>query len=658
VTPATPGQTARDYFDLPPVQIEEAKPGTRDGDVLQWCEDRLKRGIRFIESQVGYDKIDLAIREIFAWEQATSASYIPGFQPRLSQTRANLIAKIAEDITAQLTDTRCFWNYTTNNARYDKQVRLANKSAEQWYSDRLIDQRIGDVIRYYTFAGTGVAHFTYSRQVHDLMVEAEDPRQVIPIDPLSYHSFQDCAGVIVRKARTPDWVFSEFGKKVRPDNTGLGSVFGWIQRLVEGPGERGGPLTKRSEADRAIPASPTVFVNTMYLRDDRVNKGSKTVRLGDWEGDQPLSTWSYEVRPKEPLFPFKRMIVWAGQVLLYDGPAPYWHAKFPLIKFTLNPWPNSWFGKAPLWDCIPLNASINANLRVVDDHAAKVAQPAIIGDRNVSRAEMAKADSRAPGMKIRTNLASGKGLQIVNPGPLDPLIQWSIGWSVDMMQKIAGTFDPSSLTQLGQLPSDDAIDALYKVMTPGIRQRSRILEGCYREFAEMFLSNDVQWDTLAKRVERFGPSAATPEDFDYAPGTFIPDDVPDGTPGDIAGTIDALGSENPRPLHVRARKMLNAISCKFDASSLLNSANDQELLKYFMLAKMGYCDVFTIWDKMGKLAEFAGPKLNVPDSIAERLALQQALGIGMVANAQGRKATDASPPAIGQTGNGPTITTS
>ena len=103
--------------------------------------------------------------------------------------------------------------------------------------------------------------------------------------------------------------------------------------------------------------------------------------------------------------------------------------------------------------------------------------------------------------------------------------------------------------------------------------------------------------------------------------------------------------------------MLMSFSCKFDPSSLLNSAAQQELMKYFMLAKMGYVSVFTLMDKMGMM-NFAPPDLVVPPDEIGRLKLQQELGIGMVANAQGRKATDQAPPSMGENAAGPTIQTS
>lgn len=648
-----------DYFDLPALTTNDVEPGSRDYDVLEWCDERLKRGIKFVEQSIGYDKISTAIDEVFAYEKSTAASYVPGAKSPLSTTRANLIPKVAEDLTAMLTDTRMFWNYRTQNPKYEKQCKLSNKSAESWYNRRQIDLRMGDVIRYYTLAGTGYAHFYYSRRLDDMMVDAEDPRNVFPVDPMSYHSIQDCSAVITRRPRTPEWVKEEYNKTVNTDEGGgLGTFFGWLHRsLVEGPGERGGPLSKKSKADKNIPGTPTVFVNTMYLKDMRTNKSGKIMRLGPWEDGKPTTPWSYEVRPGEPIFPFGRMIVWGNRVLMYDNTSPYWLPKFPLIKVTLNPWPMSWLGKAPLWDCIPLQASITNNLRVIDDHAAQVAQPGAIADRNVSKAEMNKFNTRAPGYKIRTNMASGKGITVVNPSPLDQLIWEVIKWCQETMQKISGTADPSAMASLSQIPSDDTIDTIMKAMTPGVRLRSRILEGCYKDLAEMFLFANAEWDTLMKRLTRLGPDAATPEDFDYDPKTFIPDNVPDGEPGDIAGMEDALATDNPRPLHVRAKIMLEAIACEFDPSSLLNTAAQQELMKYFMLSKMGYISVFTLMEKMG-IMNYTPPSIQVPPDEISRLKLQQALGIGMIANAQGRKSTDAAPPSMGQNADGPTITTS
>jgi hypothetical protein len=651
------------FFDLPPIRDDAAQPGTVDYAILQWCEDRLQRGQQFVEASVGYDNINRALDGVFANEKETAASYVPTPKP-LSRTKANLVAKTAEDLTALLTDTRVFWNYATHNPKYEEQARISNKQAEDWYTSRLIDLRIADAIRYYTVAGSGFVHLYYSRRLNDMMVEAEDPRSVFPIEPISYHTVQDALGIIIRKARTPNWVKAEYDKDVKAD-IGDPGIFGWFTRVIGGmaKNKHSGPLSKRAGDDDAIPATPTVFVNTMYLDDKRVNKTKDHVLMGEWEKDdkgkdQPKTQWSYRVAPGAPLYPFKRLIVWGGGALLYDGPSPYWHGKYPIIKLTLNPWPKSWLGKGPLWDVLPLNTSLNSLLRVVDDHAAMVAQPGVVADRNVSKSEMDKFNSRAPGYKIRTNLASGKGIQVVIPPPLDQSLWQHISWIQDMIKQLSGTADVSQMAQLAQIPSDDTIDTIMKAMTPGVRLRSRILEGFMKEFAEMYLYCIAEFDTLPKRVAKFGPDGVTAEDYDYDPGTFIPDDVPDGSPGDIASTEDALGLDNPRPRYERAKAMLTAFTFNFKPGSLLNSAATQDRLEDLLLSKMGYLDAFTLMENLGKM-NFAPPSIKVPNSILERLQLQQALGIGMIANAQGRKATDQAPPSLqSQPGGDATLATS
>src|SRR6185312_15879077 len=105
------------------------------------------------------------------------------------------------------------------------------------------------------------------------------------------------------------------------------------------------------------------------------------VQIGqfDQEGN-PLNNWSYIVEPGQPLYPLKRCIIFTKTKLLYDGTSIYWHGMFPVTKLTLDPWPWSWLGKAPLWDLLPLQKSLDKALRVIDTQIDKIARPAIIAD--------------------------------------------------------------------------------------------------------------------------------------------------------------------------------------------------------------------------------------------------------------------------------------
>ncbi len=652
-------------FDLPPLpEPDPAKPGTRDYAIISWCNERLKQGQEFIEAQVGFDKIDKTIAAIFAYEKTSTASYAPTPKP-LSNTRVNKVAITAEDITSMLTDTRVFWNYSTNNPKYEAQAQISNKEAAAWYTQRCIDLRIGDIVRYYTCCGTGYAHLYYSRRLNDMMVDAVDPRNVVPVGPVSYHTLQDAEGVVLSQAKTPAWIKAEYGKDVAPDVGGQ-SIFGWFLRAVgavTGKSSVTGPLSPdRKHQDAPIPKTPTSFLRTLYLNDPRTNPYKHDVYLGGWEKNEKgewvgVNQWSYKVKPGMPLYPFKRMIVWANGVMLYDDTSPYWHGQYPLIKLTLNPWPMSFLGKAPLWDILPLNDSLNNLMRVIDNNAALHAQPGAVADRNVSRSEFTKFNSAVAGYKIRSNQASGKGIQIVTPPTLPQSLWTHIEKIEEWIRETGGTANIQQLANLNQIPSQDTIDTLQKFMTPGIRQRSRILEGFMKEFSEQFLYCIAEFDTLSKRLMRFGPDAVTPEDFDFAAGNFIPDDVPDGSPGDVGSTLDAFMSDEPRPLYERAKAMLSSFAFKFAASSLLNSAGQQELMQSFILAKMGYLSCFSLMERAG-IDNFAPKGLKIPADEISRLQLQQQLGIGLTVNAAGRKETDQKAPHMEQNAAGPTVATS
>jgi len=223
----------------------------------------------------------------------------------------------------------------------------------------------------------------------------------------------------------------------------------------------------------------------------------------------PSNNWSYIANPGESEYPHRRMIVWVGQSILYDGPCFYWHAQFPLIKLTLNPCPWTWLGKAPVWDLLRLQTSLNRLLRVVDDHAAQVAQPGSIHDKNsVSRSMYDSFDTRRAGWKIYQNPLAGKGIQIVTPPSLDASIWKHIEWIQNEMKELSGVTDMSQMMKLNQLPSTSTVESILNSMTPALRFRSRVYEAFTRTLAEHYRrrlarNNQIRrglTDELLKRI--------------------------------------------------------------------------------------------------------------------------------------------------------------
>ncbi len=622
--------------------------------IVSWLTEAVTESEAFLAAQPGYDRISRSIDVIMSTDEGQPAD------PRanLSMTRTNRIGKIAEDLSALMTDTKPFWDYSVANRRFEQHAQIYGKLATFWYQRRNIDLRIADAIKYYVAAGTGYLHVYWDAEIEDINARALDPRNVLPIRPKNYDSLESCVGVIIKEKVPTNYIRDRYGITVPSDSDG--SVLSWLEKVRDNAATVVSPIWKwyknNNSGDKELPRIPTVTLFTCYLKDPRKHTGSKPKYMGEFsEPDdngkrKPLNNWSYVVQPGEELYPHRRMIVWVGGKVVYDGPSFYWHDEFPIIKLTPNPYPWSWLGKAPCWDLLRLQESLNKLLRVVDDHAAQVAQPGSIMDKNnVSRSQYESFDTRRAGYKIWNNPMAGKGVQIINPPPLDAAIWKHIEWIQNEMKELSGVVDASQLMRLNQLPSTSTVESILNSMTPALRFRSRVLEAFQRVLAMQLAYNFSQFYTLPMRVTELGPGGVTQDDFDYDPGTLMPDfvhekdyHVPTGA-GQPEITPEAL-TRGPLPRYDRAREFLRRFVFKIAPGSLLNAAQVEQKLIYLQLARAGWMDIFTLWEMLG-----IGNTGVLPDNvrtIPERLVYQQQLGLSGDVNAAGRKASGQESPRL------------
>lgn len=614
-----------------PAQENEAR-------VLAWCREAIEEGDAFLRAQTGYDKIQDSITTIMGQSETLKSS-------TLSTTSSNDFCKIANDMAALLTDVKPFWDFRTSNKRFERNADIFGKLSSGWYLQRGIDTKFSEAIKYYLVGGTGWVHSYYNEQTDDLDISAEDPRDVIPIRPAGNHSIQDAFGVLSRRSRTINYLRERYGEKawrVVPDRDGsavsaqlMNSRAGKILDQLSSPFRQ--RLFGQDEAVRKMPRIPSVDLYTLYVRDDSVNKSSFPRQMGEFtESGQPANNWSYLVQPGEPMYPRKRCIIFTRDVVLYDGPSIYWHGLFPYSKLTLDPWPWTWFGKAPLWDLLPLQKLNDKVLRVLDDYTEKLARPDLIADKNsTSTKALDKIDTRRAGLKLQQNPMMGKGIQIQYPPPLPEAIFKFLDIIRDRMETLSGVRDMSQVLRLQQLPSANTIEKVMESMTPTVRGRSRAIEAFMREFGMITAYNFAQFYTLPKRLTILGPDGLTSEDFDFDPGTFIPayvhaEDFDDkGIP-----TQDAL-LRGPMPRYERAREFLRQFTYHVNPGSLLAASQIEEQLKYLQLARAGIVDHWTLLEKLGIPNVGEAPA----GTITDRLIAEHNMGLGMQVNPAGRKAS-------------------
>lgn len=632
---------------------------TNIGDpTIAWLTEAVAESEAFLAAQPGWSKIGKSIDTIMSMDETDE------LDPRsaLSQTRTNRIAKISEDIAALMTDTKPFWDYAVSNRRFEQTAANYGKLATFWYQGRNIDLRLADAIKYYVAAGTGYIHLFWNSEIGDVDACAEDPRNVLPVRPVNYESCESCLGIIVKRKVPVNYIKDRYKVNATADSDG--SSITWLEKLRDSAADIVSPIWKFSKSTKAepdLPRIPTCTLYTMYLKDDRKNTSKdlgtkftgKPREMGefmDGQGDDagkriPANNWSYIAKVGDPLYPHRRTITWVGNQIVYDGPSFYWHDQFPIIKLTLQPYPWSWLGKAPVWDLLRLQTSLNRLLRVVDDHAAQVAQPGSVHDKNsVSRSVYDTFDTRRAGWKIYQNPLAGKGIQIVNPPALDASIWEHIKWIIEEMDELSGVTDVSQMMKLNQLPSTSTVESILNSMTPALRFRSRILEAFTRNLAMQLAYNFTQFYTLPMRVVILGPGGIVQDDFDYDPGTLVPDFVhADDFDTQGSPTADAL-VRGPLPRYDRAREFLRRFAFKITPGSLLNAAQVEQKMIYLQLTRAGWMDIFTLWEILGI------PNIGVlPDdvrTIPERLQYQASLGLNGDVNAAGRKASGEAPPRI------------
>lgn len=618
--------------------------------VIGWCREAITEADGFLRAQKGYGRCDEAIQAIMGDQTDLRSA-------ALSSTTVNQVSKTFFDMSSGLTDIKPFWEYRTWNRRYEKNCSIYGKCAEHNWMQRGMDMQFMFAVQYAVACGSSHLEALWDTEVEDFRAEAWDVRDVLPIRPSTSPSIQECYGVIARKARSTNYVRyitkhvfdrEDLVKYVAPDRDG--SIVGNSLRgtrvgaLMERFGDS--PFRQRlfgEKAQRDIPRVPTTDIFTVYINDDSVNESKDHVQVGSFDKDtgEPKNNWSYLVAPGEPLYPRKRMIVFCNNMPepLYDGPSPWWHGLFPYPKLTLDPVPWSYLGKAPLWDILILNKSLDKLLRVYDDWCERLARPDIVGSKNaISQHMMDRLDSRRAGKKIRINPTTGKGdLQYVGPDPLPSDFWKGIEYYETKIKELSGTQDVTNLMKLNQLPSADSIESIMESMSLTWRMRSRVIEVFMREWATMMGYNYAQFYTLPRRLTIGGGEMATFQDFDMDPGSLVPDFVhADDFNSDGSLSAQAL-DRGPLPRYDRAREFLRQFSFHVAPGSLLASSELQRKLMFLQLSRAGLIDHWTLLDTLG-VGNVGNPPSGV-NTITDRLLAEQQMGLGMSVSPAGRKAT-------------------
>lgn len=604
---------------LPP-SLDTSSKSARDiyeRDLLGFATEAVQEGDTTIRATEGHGKIVPTMQAIMGVLAPTITSIRPA---NASNTAVNEIGRLAEIIRAELTDTKPSADFKTFNADYAQHAVNLGRMWTSWYYNSAIDMRYSGVIDYALVAGSGYAHQLWNKFTQDIDVVPYDARDVLPVRPVD-NTIQSCYSVILRREMTVNAVRAMFpnrakdiqeeraGSTVKLPETTRASLLNSV--IGASPFDRA--QLSSQPAERRGAGIPVVDLYYMYINDAARNTSTSDKMVGDFRADgSAANDYSYIVQPGNPLYPRKRLVIFTKKAILYDGPNIYWHGMFPVSKYTLTPWQWTWLGSTPLWDCLPLQETLNRCLRIMDDHVRKILRPPVHGDDRAVSASALKAISESiqgPGAYWleRSSAGNGKGIQIEQVPQLDPIIKDLISLCVEKLAKRCGVDQMSSLLDLNQVPEGSTIEKLQFATRPEIRSRSRMLEVFYREQGRMFMYNSAQFYTTRRKFTMLGPDSLTIDDYDYDPSVMFPS-------GDPTRRFDAV------------EEFLRSFSFYVAPASLLRAAQTSDQMMYLTLFRMNAIDVETLLERLDVT--------NVKQ-VLDRLAAQMQAQAQMAANAGG-----------------------
>lgn len=440
--------------------------------------------------------------------------------PVANRTWTNLV-----QLVSYLTDIRQSFEVQARDRQYNQTSEKLNKMARSWFVDQDVDMVTAMVIIYSALT-VGYMRQVWNQDLNggegDIEVTACGPLDVLPIKPT--HTLQGAFGLIYEKAMPLSWFpqhYPLFGDLVRPDerysryrgkSSSIANQAFWYlgaaYRRLMGIGEN-------PTVSSAIPMGR---YREFWLKDASKNTSDKDVYVGDM-----TKGTGYFVQPKRPLYPRGRLIIMGGDVVLYDGPNPHWHGRFPFAALRINQVPWQWPGVSEFRNQIPMQDVMNNILAGILDMVKKAVNPPMHAPVNAFSDAMRKTmDPNMPGARLYYNPSAGapSWAQIAN---LPSFVFETMMYAREELTAQTGFLDPSSLAGKKIIPSADTMEMLGQGQQTLVRLKVRYIESFFREVGEQWVPNAFQYYRTKRRVLSSGLDGLTWQDFNWDPREICPD---------------------------------------------------------------------------------------------------------------------------------------
>lgn len=361
------------FAPRPPV--ERPKSGTIDypdhysRNAVRWRDALLRQGISELQEYSAFQEAQRTIDLLLGtgWWPANRPGY-------LSKYFDNHLADVRRESIASLTDIRPNLDISSKVEAYKDQDRSLSSYMAHLWDEEDLDLKVADWIDHALF-GTG-----FLKQVGcepgDFTFTTHGLDQVIPV-LMSGNDLQTSAAVIYKVPQILSYFINKFGKDKcaglerqsmqlatalgsdryqRPDSVPEYTWNAMSPQMRRRMALRNGPI--RESGGNVVPF-PVLELQEITVDDWSVNEFGHDVLVKHPDLDISEHNYHYIVPPGCRLYPRKRLFVFAGDRVMYDGPAPNWHGLYPFTMLQLNPCVFAPGGISKYHDLIPLNNSLN-----------------------------------------------------------------------------------------------------------------------------------------------------------------------------------------------------------------------------------------------------------------------------------------------------------
>jgi hypothetical protein len=489
--------------------------------VRQWCESvylEAKEELEKNEEIINLDKsIAFLLGKQWSEKRPTYKS-----SPVSNRVWTNLI-----QLVSYLTDLRPSFEVKASNSSFQEQCEVLNKLVKSWFYNQDVDLTLSQIV-IHAATTIGYGRLTWNPELcgglGDMQMSALGPLDLIPIRPT--HNLQGSRGVIYRTVKEISWFRDKFpvmGHLVTPDAqlskfTKTSKPSGAIGKAWEVVGPAMRRVFSASAAGTTDSVLPMAQLREFWLRDEQLNTSDAVVYVGDTD-----KGYGYKVNPGEKLYPRGRLIVMGGDIVLYDGPNPFFHGQFPFFALRLNQVPWSWLGISEFRNQIPLQESMNHILAGILDSVKRAVNPPLLSPSNAFGDAVKKnIDPNMPNAMIYYNPNTIAPPQYAQAASLPGFVFETMLYFQRELDSQSGFLDLQGLTRRGIVPAGDTIEQLKQNQQTMVRLKVRYIEGFLKELGSQFISNAFQFYTMKRRIHMFGSEGLTYEDFDYEPETMIP----------------------------------------------------------------------------------------------------------------------------------------